>query len=266
MNRKEFTETSPSVERTYADAVLCTALDIGEGLLKCGAEIQRVEDTIKRIVHAYGAEHVEVFAITSLIIAAIRMPDGEYSSQTRRVYTSANDFRQLEDYNALSRSICRDTPPIDSVQERIREIKQFRKDHRWSSVLGGTLAAAAFAVFFKGNVFDAIAAGLIGFVITLLGGTLFARMSPFPRTFLNSLIAGVLAEAATRCIDGMNADIIMISTIMLLIPGIAFCNSIRDLFCGDTIAGSARLIQAVLLALTIALGFSVAILLFGGVA
>ena len=56
--------------------LLCLALDIGEGMLKNGAEVSRVEDTIERICKAYGAVHVEVFSIISYIHAALRMPDG----------------------------------------------------------------------------------------------------------------------------------------------------------------------------------------------
>ena len=255
----------PEAEQSYADAILCTALDIGDGLLKCGAEIRRVEDTVQRICRAYGATHVEIFAITGMITAAIRMPNGEYSSQVRRVYSSVNDFRQLEDFNALSRSICSTTPDLAEVQKRIREIKEDKKKHDWLSIAGGTFACTGFCVFFGGGLPEAIISGIIGFIMIVLGETLFAKTGPFARTLLNSFLAGILAETAVHLIGGLQADKIMIATIMLLIPGSSFCNSLRDLFSGDTFAGSARLVQSLLLALTIAAGFSVAILLFGGV-
>ena len=65
-----------SMAEDYADIVLCTALDIGEHLLKNGAEVSRVEDTIERICFAYGAARVEAFAITTLIVASVRMQNG----------------------------------------------------------------------------------------------------------------------------------------------------------------------------------------------
>lgn len=49
---------------------------------------------------------------------------------------------------------------------------------------------------------------------------------------------------------------------MLLIPGIALTNSIRDMFCGDTITGLIRFMESVLLALVIALGFTFANFMF----
>lgn len=43
------------------------ALDMGETMLRCGAEILRVEDTVTRICTAYGGGIVDVFTILSLI-------------------------------------------------------------------------------------------------------------------------------------------------------------------------------------------------------
>ena len=86
-----------------AEYLLCLALDIGEGMLKCGAEIHRVEDTIERVCKAYGAVHVEIFAIPSVIISAIRMGNGENSSQVRRVKKGGNNLTLLERFNEISR-------------------------------------------------------------------------------------------------------------------------------------------------------------------
>ncbi|MBO5433964.1 MAG: threonine/serine exporter family protein, partial [Clostridia bacterium] len=52
---------------------------------------------------------------------------------------------------------------------------------------------------------------------------------------------------------------------MLMIPGLAFGNAVRDLLFGDTVSGIMQLVQAVLTAVMIAFGYIVAILFFGGV-
>ena len=80
----------------FTEYLLCLALDVGEGMLKNGAEVARVEDTIERICQAYGAVHVEVFTIISMINAAVRMPDGSYSSQLRRVKQTSTNLDKLE--------------------------------------------------------------------------------------------------------------------------------------------------------------------------
>ena len=110
-------------ENPFADQLLCTALDVAENILKCGGDVHRAEDTVTRICRAYGVWHVEVFCITSLLLASVRMPDGSYSSQLRRVYGSGNDLSHLERFNAISRWICREKPSFEQAQQRIRDSK-----------------------------------------------------------------------------------------------------------------------------------------------
>ena len=57
--------------REEAEQYLYYAMTIGEQLLCCGAEVGRVEDTIRRICLAYGATRADVFSITSSIVTTI---------------------------------------------------------------------------------------------------------------------------------------------------------------------------------------------------
>ena len=52
---------------------------------------------------------------------------------------------------------------------------------------------------------------------------------------------------------------------MLVIPGLAFGNAVRDLLFGDTVSGIIQLVQAILTAVMVASGFIAAIMVFGGV-
>ncbi len=63
----------------------------------------------------------------------------------------------------------------------------------------------------------------------------------------------------------MKTDKVMIGNIMLLIPGMALTNSIRDLLCGDIVAGLLRLVESLLIALAIAAGYSIPLILLGGI-
>ena len=50
---------------------------------------------------------------------------------------------------------------------------------------------------------------------------------------------------------------------MLLIPGLAFTNAVKDIFIGDTISGVMRLIETILWAAALALGFALSGWLLG---
>ena len=95
--------------------VMECALDMGETMLRCGAEILRVEDTITRICTTYGGGIVDVFTILSLIILSWKTDAGENYTLTRRINPHATDLNKLEDLNALSRYICEKRPPCSEI-------------------------------------------------------------------------------------------------------------------------------------------------------
>ena len=130
----------------FTEYLLCLALDVGEGMLKNGAEVSRVENTIERICQAYGAVHVEVFTIISMINAAVRMPDGSYSSQLRRVKQTSTNLDTLEGLNNLSRKICHEKPSLDEFDEMLHELKNRRAYKPWAHVLSSVIAASAFCL------------------------------------------------------------------------------------------------------------------------
>ncbi len=248
---------------TDGDTILGIALDIGEETLKCGGEIQRVEDTVTRICRAYGAESVEVFAITSLIIAEVQMPDGSVVAHTRRVKGVYNHLARLEACNALSRTVCTSPLPADEVARRLGEIRHYRPVPEWMCYPAAMLATGGFTLFFGGTFVDGMAAALIGLLTTLFSRLAPWRINGLMKSLITSFASGVLAVLCVTLGFGAHTDKIIIGTIMLEIPGVAFGNALRDLLGGDTLAGSLRFIQAILQALMIALGYMAALMLCG---
>ena len=59
-------------------------------------------------------------------------------------------------------------------------------------------------------------------------------------------------------------DTVIIATDMLLVPGLAITNAIRDVVSGDLISGIIRALEAIIVALGIALGSAFILKLFGG--
>ncbi len=249
---------------TLADNIARIALDIGEGMLKSDAEVHRVEIAIEKICRAYGAVHVDVFTIQSLILTAVHMPDGSHSTQSRRIFANSPNLSRIEAYNALSRRICEEKPPVLEVDEEIRRIKATSAYPFWLTLLGNMLGAGSFAVFFGGTLRDGIAAAIIGVVVAILNSVNPKNFNKMVKTLLISLISGLISCLAVRLGFGDNLDMILIGEIMLMIPGLSLGNAMRDLLCGDTLTGSSKVVQAVIVAVMIAVGLSLALLIAGG--
>lgn len=246
--------------------LVSVALDIGENMLRCGAEVSRVEDSITRICQSYGAGRVDVFTITSSILVTVQCEDGECVTQTRRIRGYSTDFTKLDHLNTLSRTICKTQPGIQEVHQQIEKVLKTESEPQLYKYLGGMLGASAFCVFFGGTLFDAFVVAMLA--IMEIGLEIKSRMRKLNQVayyFFISLLSGSLSIFLVKLGIGQQVDKIMIGSIMLLIPGLALTNAIRDMLSGDIISGLLRLCESLLVAASIACGFAVAILLFQNV-
>ena len=247
-------DQTKSSTKEYRRLISCI-LDIGELLLKNGAEVMRVEDTITRLCSAYGFLSSDVLTITSSILLTAVSPDGDIITQTRRIKSRGTDLSLVERINALSREIAACPISSDELLKRLEQAKCGKEYSRLTLFITYGFVSSFFAVFFGGDLIDGIAAflsGLILFIAQQIGSKL--RMNSI---FLNSLCSAVTALAIVILMNiglGHNADKIMIGNIMLLIPGLALTSSLRDLINGDTISGLLGLFESVMKAIAIAIG------------
>ena len=122
------------------------------------------------------------------------------------------------------------------------------------------------ALFFGGSLRDGISAGIMGIVIVFMEDVMQKReTNQIVYNFIVSVVAGITAILTVTLGLGENENLIMMGGIMLLIPGIAMTNAVRDMLIGDIATGMLRLTNAVLTAAAIACGFALSIILLGGV-
>ncbi len=248
-----------------AKELLCYAMDIGELMLISGAEISRVEDSVSRICKAYLVKRVDVFTITSSIVVTVQTEEGDTLTQTRRILKYATDLNKLDHLNDLSRYICQHTPEPSYIKAELASIELGKTYSTLVQYMVYALIAGSFTVFFGGGLKDAAISALIGMLLKLLIISVQkADKNVFLVNMLCSFAVGILAVISVRCGLGVHLEKIMIGNVMLLIPGVALTNSIRDIISGDTIAGLLRLSEAIVTALSIVVGFGLASFLFGG--
>lgn len=247
--------------------ILSVVLQIAEEMTCCGAEISRIEESITRMLCAYGARRADVFATTSNMIVTVEDGEGAPLTQTRRIRGIGTDMTKLDKLNALVREICAKAPPVTEIKRSLSQIRAERQYPDWLVVLCYAMISASFCVFFGSRSFaETIAAFGIGLFVGILV-KLFERVH-FNRMldrFACSFCASSLAFLLVRLGALQSPDHTIIGIIMTLIPGVGLTNALRDLFVGDLFTGMLRLLEALLIAVSIGLGFIVTLILFGGV-
>lgn len=243
--------------------ILHQLMHVGELLLISGAEIQRVEETISRMGKAYGAEETDVFAITSSIVVTLTFSDGDMLTQTKRIRSSGRtDFSKIEDLNALSRRCCDNPLSLEELQAELQSIRGSTQNNLFL-LCGSMLAAGSLTVFFGGTALDGLMAAIIAIIICAMQKWLAPLcMNQVIFHLFCSFLAGLFICVLSWFFP-VHVDKIMIGDIMLLIPGLALTNAVRNVLLGDTISGLMRLTESILWAGAIACGFVLSIWVTG---
>ena len=238
----------------------------GKLLLKNGAEIYRVEKAVCQVAKYYGLTP-QCFATLTCIIITLKNSEGEVVSLVERVNTRNTNLDKVYQVHTLIKNL--DQYNYDQLEKRLIEIEKEKPYSFFINILGNCLGAGFFTFLFSGNFHEFIAA--------FLGGILIAIVSKITETlklgvFFTNLLCGAISSG-TACIFLKyrfitDVSIPIISTLMILVPGVAFINSMRDMFAGDLVTGFSRLGEIIMIGTAIAVGSGIALKLLldlGGV-
>lgn len=235
------------------------SLDLGYRLGMAGAETYRIEDTINHIMHAYGVKS-EVFAIPNCLHISVETPEGDPITRMCRIGYHGNDLDAVEKYANLSRRVCAEVPSPDVAAQWLDEIEKGRRYYPFPMyMLGNFLGGFGFGALFGGSVLDSLFAGICGIVIGLVNWFMDKmKANHFFRIITASFLSALFAYYIGSLNIINNTDSVIISALMILVPGLLFTNAMRDIIYGDINSGINRIVQVFLIAAAIALGTAAA--------
>lgn len=234
--------------------ILEVAAYAGEILVRNGAEIARIQDTISYILRSFGVQDFDVYVLSSAIFLNINVPGERAYSVMRYVVQETVHLRRVDAVNRLSREIAAADGPLDpdAVMEKLRECAALPVVNRWLQVAAVAASSGAFCYLLGGDIMDSLAAIVVGFVLQC-AQALYRRRS-FVVTILNGALATLVSILTVQVGLGHSLNHITIGAIISLVPGVALTTSMRDFFSSDYLSGSIHLIDALLTAICIAVG------------
>ncbi|MBQ4429060.1 MAG: threonine/serine exporter family protein [Clostridia bacterium] len=250
-------------ERINHEELLEFAVALANRLQSCGAETYRVEDTITRIIEAYGYKKVDVFVIPNCIIAGLETDEGDVETKIRRLKSSDTMLDGIEKYSALCRRICNERPSVKEARRLLDETDaSVCRYGKFVYYLGAFLIGAGFGIFFGGGMLEMLSAGIsCAATAAALSFTGRLNANAFFKSFVCSFILAFIANLCGAVGLCKNTDIATIGALMILVPGFLFTNSMRDIIYGDTMSGVNRLVQVLIIAAALVFGTSAAVTL-----
>lgn len=236
--------------------VIQLAIKAGSLLLESGAETYRVEDTIVRICDNYKMVDTNCFCTqTGIMLSSIY--DGTTYSQVARINKRSTNLDRIGRINQLSRDA--KILDIKDFEKQLNEIMQTKTYSLVTNVLFAGICTFGFALLFKGTLIDALCSFGLGALVRYL--TLFFESKEL-NSFFNISMCAIFITFTALILEQVgiieNRNTLIISTIMLLVPGLAITNAIRDSIAGDLVSGTARGVEALLIAIAVALGSGIA--------
>lgn len=239
--------------------LLDMAIEIGYQLAMCGAETYRIEESVNRIMGAYGVE-TETFAIPNCLHASIKGCNGVSITRMRRIGYHGSDLDSVEKFSNLSRRICQECPAPEVAFSWIEDVKKSRRHYGMLMyLLGNFLGACGFASLFGATLLDCVFSGFCGIIIGLINRFMEnQKTNQFFRILVASCVMALAAYLISFTGILQNTDAVIIGALMVLVPGLLFTNAMRDIIYGDTNSGINRIVQVILIALSIAVGTATA--------
>ncbi len=231
------------------------ATETAQIVLQSGGETHRVENIIQKVCKQFGYETVESFVTPTGIFISVWDNQEHVATSIKRISSRTVDLDKIARMSKLCNDIkTRSLTPEQYEQEM--HVLALKKVYPLSiQLLFGGVSASFYALLFGGNWMDFCVAFITGIFIILFNRSLYRLHF---NIFLINAVCGALAVFIARFagtyFHDLQTDKIVIGSIMLLVPGLAITNAIRDTMAGDLVSGTARMTEAFFIAIAIAAG------------
>jgi len=239
-------------EKTLLEAVVLA----GEIMLMSGAEVFRVEGTMKYMLQSSKYQTAEAVVMATGIFVTMDDPDKEPLTIAKRIPARGTNVNRVCRVNDISRRFC--SKEINE-KEAYAELKKVQREILYTpfmKALGIIGVSASFSFIYGGKFIDLFASGLVGIFLAIADWLV--KKIPLNDFCTGAFCSFVTAFSAMAIqaflIPTSSPDVMITSSIMNLVPGVAFTTAVRDTLNGDYAAGSARMLEAVVVALSVAVG------------
>lgn len=181
--------------------------------------------------------------------------NGEIHSIVKRINSRGIDLNMVHNINSLSREIYQHRPSIDVCEEKLKDICRSNSYSLSKTLFFAGVSTSTFTILFNGGIREFLCAFFIGVLTKLvstnleksnLNGFFYKHNLWWPCSyFFHSMSHFGIIKDLDKLIAG---------SIMLLVPGLALTNSIRDLLEGQLVSGLTRAAEAFFVGLSAAIG------------
>lgn len=185
--------------------------------------------------------------------------EGEMYASVKHIPIQGAKLHRIAAVNQLSREIVEGKYTIEEAEKRLEEIKKEPGKSDISRMIASGVGSGGFCYLLGGQALDMLAAFLSGFLLYVVLLAFEKREKTTSKIVLNVIggfCVSLFAVFFYRIGLGNTPGSILVGSVMPLVPGVSLVNAVRDFAEGNYIGGGVRFLDALMVALGIALGVS----------
>ena len=229
---------------------------LGRALHQCGTTSQRIERHLTNVTRMLGLNGN--FLITPTTFTSAFWVDDELDQfiHIERVEPAENNFGRLWEIDRLVEGIADKRISFSDGVEQLEQIitAPWNYSHV-ANAFSWALIGGSFAALLSANPQDCITGALLALVLYVIDrlGLRHANWKPVV-TILAPFVSGVLACAVAASGISINVPFVILSSIIIFIPGLALTVALTEISARHLISGSSRLVDAMMLLLKLFFG------------
>ena len=252
-----------SIHETLKDTAIFLA-EYAATMMAIGAQTSRIQLNTVRMARSFGY-HINLLIFPkTLSITLLDVENNHSYTYIKKTPSMGINFKANMKLSALSWRAFDHKLPLNELWRMFKVIVKEKRENPWIVLLLVSFANACFCRLFDGNLVSMI----IVWVATFIG---FFIRQQLTKRGMNHLAVFVICAFVSTMIGvtdylyfhGGTEDISLGTSMLYLVPGVPLINGVMDIVDGHALDGIARLTNACLLIICIAVGLSATVVIFG---
>jgi uncharacterized membrane protein YjjP (DUF1212 family) len=184
-------------------------------------------------------------------------------TSVKRIKQRRVDLYRIELINTFSRDLISNPLSYEDAKRILNEIYNAPNFTLRVRLFAACMTSLVYTLFFNGSIFDALTAVAISFGIYLMLEKI-AKIGSFEflEYYISGFIIGIVGLTLSYFIPEINKDNVITGAIIVLLPGVALTNGIKDILYGDFVSGTAKFGEAILIIVAMGVGIATALAIF----
>lgn len=236
----------------------------GKILLSSGAEVSRVEDTMRRMAISMGYYNSQGYVINVFINFSL---SSDHDTRIIRIDKNITNLLKIFQVNTISRNLTSNKISIYEAHDSLKRIDHTSLSSAlWKKVFAAGLISLSFLYLLNGTwqyVLITFFAGAIGYFIVEYMQS--KSLTMFIPEFIGSFILGSIVILGSKLLGitgGGDLGSSIIASVMPIVPGVVITTAIQDLFSRHMLMFTAKFLEALVIAFAIGSGIAIAYLIY----